>query len=1601
LITALAHIIPKKLKIRLLFTFIVLSFITIRATAQSITTAGSYTNLPSTSYGTAGAASSTGTYTVSGTGLTSASSILVTTSNSYIQICLTSTGTFGSSVSVPVLSGNAATTTIYVRISATAPFTTYSTSNLTCSATGASSQTIICPYVVSAAPLTITSNNVTKIYGTTLTTPVSGSTAFTYTGIKNSETIGSVTMTYLNYYGTGALATAPVGTYTNQATPSAATGGTFNASNYSITYVSSNVIVVAAALTITSAAASNKPYDGTTAATITGTLSGVVNGDVVTLNGTGTFASANVGTGIAVTSTSTLGGSGASNYTLTQPTGLTANITQATLTITANNVTKTYGTAITGGSGSTAFTSTGLASGQTIGSVTIAYSSQAATTGAAGIYSAGVIPSAATGGTFIAANYTIVYADGSLIVNQKTLTLTSPAASNKVYDGTTTATITGTLSGIVNSDVVTLVGTGTFASANVGTGIAVTSTSTLSGSGAGNYTLTEPTGLTANITKAALTITATGPQYTGGTYTTPTTGSTTNFTYSGTVNGETITSVTLTPTPDYTTLTTGTSYTVAPSAPAGSTAFSTGNYTITYVNFSGVAGTNYTWTGNTGTLWNTPTNWSPNGVPGTSDNVTIPATTNKPTVNVAEACGSVSITGTTTLTLSYPLTVSGALSIGGNTFTFTVAGTNAVSFGGLTDIGFQSSMVINSGATVTFNSNSTVTNLSSQRAITNNGSLNLLANCTFNSSGSYTSFVNNGTVTATSTTFNLSGSGSPYTNLTNSNIFKATSCTFNMIGSDAYIFNTGSSASFTTKNCSFTSTGSGSNYFSNTSGATYLDHGSTITMTGQANYINNAGTMTLHGTTITFATGGSVQQYLGNSGVLQIDSGAIVYLNQYKSYIANTGTFYAGATNSPCIIYLNGQSSNVSNNSGAFNLASTSVIYPSGVTCYVNNNSGTFTLLSDIYGTASIMSFYTTPGGLATSSGNFNVQRYVTGGTGYRGYRLLSSPVNYSFSYSGTTNIYAGDYSLKYVNTDIGTNYAAITGGSGSGFTVTIANPTMYLYNESLPTNNSTFTGGKDAGITSISSTTVSTLSSGTATSGVSIPVGNGYFLFYIGNDATGYTLTSSSPTAATITATGPLNLQSIPVVLWWNSSKNLSYTSSYGSNAGYNLVGNPYPCAIDLHQVYTDNGSVYPNFAELNDYGQTFVYYNASTGGTSTPSTYRYVASGQGFFVQATATGQTLTFNEDQKYYATNLLNDNGSSPAVLLSLHPKTTPFTTTTDAIIEPTTVLSGLHLMLKQDSTNYTFCGIYFNKNWSDAYDNKTDAFDLGGLGAKVLLSSYTSDNVRTGINSLGDYSKGKKIKLYVMATTDGIYHLTLNDIANIDTTNFNVYLIDNANNDSLDMVHYKTYNFNLTAADTAAFHNRFVLVIERKAMPLYSLVTFAGQKANTAIQLNWKTSGEGNYTGFGLEKLGANGQYTLIDSAQSNGTGLYSYNDQNTVTGSNIYRLAQNDINGKVTFAGPININYNAISASGTFTIYPNPSKDIINVAVNSSTTGNAVIQTYLANIYSLGGTLMDARQLNTNNFTQDITSYKPGVYILELKTTAGDIIGKAKFVKTN
>ncbi|MEP9380662.1 MBG domain-containing protein [Aquabacter sp. CN5-332] len=421
---------------------------------------------------------------------------------------------------------------------------------------------------VNPAALTVTASDATKTYGQTVTL-----TGFNPSGLQNSETIGSVTLT-----SAGQAATASVGSGPYAISASAATGGTFDPGNYAITYVNGSLTVSPAALTITADNAT-KTY-GDTAALTGFATSGLQNGETigsVTLASAGAAATASVAGGpYAVIASAATGGTfDAGNYAITYVDG-TLTVNPAALTITADNATKTYGATPT----LTGFTSSGLQNDETIGSVTLASAGAAATASVAGGPYA-IIASVAAGGTFDAGNYATTYVDGMLTVNPAALTVTADNAS-KTYGAA--PTLTGfTASGLQNGETVgsvTLTSAGTAATASVAGGpYAIVGSAATGGTfDAGNYAITYVNG-TLTVNPAALTITADNASKTYGQ--TPTL---TGFTASGLQTGETIGSVTLTSVGTAATASVaGGPYAIIASAATGGT-FDAGNYAITYVN---------------------------------------------------------------------------------------------------------------------------------------------------------------------------------------------------------------------------------------------------------------------------------------------------------------------------------------------------------------------------------------------------------------------------------------------------------------------------------------------------------------------------------------------------------------------------------------------------------------------------------------------------------------------------------------------------------------------------------------------------------------------------------------------------------------------------------------------------------------------------------------------------------------------------------------------------------------------------------------------------------------------------------------------------------
>jgi hypothetical protein len=268
---------------------------------------------------------------------------------------------------------------------------------------------------VTPAPLTITAQDASKVYGQT---PVLS--AFDASALVNGETVGSVTLV-----STGQAATAGVLGSPYAIEASNATGGTFTASNYSITYVNGALTVTPAPLTITAQDAS-KVY-GQTPVLSAFDASALVNGETVgsvTLASTGQAATAGVvgGPYAIVPSNATGGTFTPSNYTISYVDGV-LTVTPAPLIITAQDVSKVYGqTAELRG-----FDVSALVNEETVGFVSMSSEGQSEMSSAeGGPYD--IVPSNARGGSFTPTNYSVSYVSGVLTVTPIAPPIDSPAA---------------------------------------------------------------------------------------------------------------------------------------------------------------------------------------------------------------------------------------------------------------------------------------------------------------------------------------------------------------------------------------------------------------------------------------------------------------------------------------------------------------------------------------------------------------------------------------------------------------------------------------------------------------------------------------------------------------------------------------------------------------------------------------------------------------------------------------------------------------------------------------------------------------------------------------------------------------------------------------------------------------------------------------------------------------------------------------------------------------------------------------------------------------------------------------------------------------------
>lgn len=200
----------------------------------------------------------------------------------------------------------------------------------------------------------------------------------------------------------------------------------------------------------------------------------------------------------------------------------------------------------------------------------------------------------------------------------------------------------------------------------------------------------------------------------------------------------------------------------------------------------------------------------------------------------------------------------------------------------------------------------------------------------------------------------------------------------------------------------------------------------------------------------------------------------------------------------------------------------------------------------------------------------------------------------------------------------------------------------------------------------------------------------------------------------------------------------------------------------------------------------------------------------------------------------------------------------------------------------------------------------------------LRCSFAAGSGNTGLgNGATDFTEGASGDKWVApitATAGQVY----------------VLLIDNFTADGAP--------FNFTWTGTATM-NCTVLPVE--------LIHFDGFRKNEINIINWKTLSETNNDFFILERSEDGENYYEIAKVKGAGTSnienTYTYNDYNTKSNTEYYRLKQVDFDGSYYYSNPIAISDNDISEIFLLNIYPNPASNEFYLDFLSNSNDDIVI----------------------------------------------------------
>lgn len=177
----------------------------------------------------------------------------------------------------------------------------------------------------------------------------------------------------------------------------------------------------------------------------------------------------------------------------------------------------------------------------------------------------------------------------------------------------------------------------------------------------------------------------------------------------------------------------------------------------------------------------------------------------------------------------------------------------------------------------------------------------------------------------------------------------------------------------------------------------------------------------------------------------------------------------------------------------------------------------------------------------------------------------------------------------------------------------------------------------------------------------------------------------------------------------------------------------------------------------------------------------------------------------------------------------------------------------------------------------------------------------------------------------------------------------------------------------------------ILVTIQSLLNLQGIKLFATPSGGNA-KLTWHLSGDDDVVNFLVEKTATGSNFEPIGNVAGNHSGAYKFMDNKPFQGENYYRIKATQPSGNIVYSNAALISFKTV-ASGEALIFPNPVSGTATVRLPKEDNYDCVLS-------DVSGRTVKQLSLSDIQFTLDLSSLAPGIYILRCNSTTDHIISR-------